>query len=295
MSSKSKNDFSSYIHDPKDPNPWVALALDKSLPLQKEAKEALLRSQKTWCRQFVLPVIRPFARLFIVIVQILRIPFPKYPQSSRALHGIIRWGMKRFLKKDANYLILRHFNIGSQILQFIAANVPNVKMDSHPLHPKTPDDIRDNIFVQHDLNIFNFVTQLSAQLAEAEKDIVPAKKINFEAINDAAVDYDNLKESKAAFLDVQTAIELYTPMFALLLSDKDFWRASHSLQLDETIAIYVAKIFNDPLPLTLVNNRHPLVPHSTLESGFRLMLHGLDAENLYGYILQKKAEAEKSK
>jgi hypothetical protein len=34
----------------------------------------------------------------------------------------------------------------------------------------------------------------------------------------------------------------------------------------------------------LVNNKHPMVPLSTMEAGFRLMLHGLDAENLYGFV-----------
>ena len=40
-------------------------------------------------------------------------------------------------------------------------------------------------------------------------------------------------------LDLQTAIEIYTPLFALFLPDRDFWRSSNSLQLDETIALYV--------------------------------------------------------
>ena len=41
-----------------------------------------------------------------------------------------------------------------------------------------------------------------------------------------------------------TAIEIYTPLFALFLSDHDFWRSSNSLQLDETIALYVGWLFD---------------------------------------------------
>ena len=44
------------------------------------------------------------------------------------------------------------------------------------------------------------------------------------------------------FADVQTAIEAYTPLYALFLPRADFIRAANSLQLDETIAIYLAKI-----------------------------------------------------
>ena len=59
------------------------------------------------------------------------------------------------------------------------------------------------------------------------------------------------------FLDLQTAIEIYTPLFALFLSDRDFWRSSNSLQLDETIALYVARMFDREAIVGLVNNKHP--------------------------------------
>ena len=36
-------EFSIDDYDPKDPNPWLALALDQSLPIDAEAKAALLR------------------------------------------------------------------------------------------------------------------------------------------------------------------------------------------------------------------------------------------------------------
>jgi hypothetical protein len=70
-----------------------------------------------------------------------------------------------------------------------------------------------------------------------------------------------------------TAIEIYTPLFALFLSDRDFWRSSNSLQLDETIARHVGRLFDREEIVGLVNNKHPMVPLSTMEAGFRLMLH----------------------
>ena len=52
--------------------------------------------------------------------------------------------------------------------------------------------------------------------------------------------------------------------------------------------MYVARIIDDPLPLSLVNNRHPLLPHSTLKAGFRLNLHGLATEMLHQHLVQLK-------
>src|SRR5690606_37461881 len=93
------------------------------------------------------------------------------------------------------------------------------------------------------------------------------------------------------FIDLQSAIELFTPVYQLLLTDNDFWRAANSLQLDETIGIYAAQILQAPQHLMLVNNKHPLVPLSTLRAGHRLVLHGLSSEMLHASLMQMKALA----
>jgi hypothetical protein len=84
--------------------------------------------------------------------------------------------------------------------------------------------------------------------------------------------------------DVQTAVEAYTPIYALFLPREDFLRAVNSLQLDEVIAIYIAKILGNDYHLAFMKNGHPLVPLSTLEAGYRLMMHGLDVEGLHGWL-----------
>ena len=70
--------------------------------------------------------------------------------------------------------------------------------------------------------------------------------------------------------------------------DSDFWRASNSLQLDETLGLYVAVLLQDGTHLGLVNNRHPLVPLSTVRAGYRRGLHGLAAESLQGLLVRAK-------
>lgn len=275
--------------DPRDPDPWAALFLDQGPPMDTNAKAALLRGHNSFSRRILLPIIRPFARLSIILVQLLRIVLPEKIQSSWILHRSIYWGLKYFVKPEANYLIMRHFNIGSEILQFITDNIPNIKITrTKRLKVKKLEDLLDDTFLIHDLNIYNFIIELNEQLRAENRDITPAKEIDFSAISDQDFEFERFPQKWHNFIDLQTAIELYTPLYALFLSDKDFWRASNSLQLDETIAIYVGKLLNTSLHIAAVNNRYPTVPLSTLEAGFRLMLHGLDAENLYGFIKKIK-------
>ncbi len=222
----------------------------------------------------------------IILLRLLRIFIPTILSSSKALHNLICWGMRTFVSRDANYLILRHFNMGSQVLKFLNDNYANGELNSHPLMPKKINDLRDNVFVQHDLNIYNTVIELNAYQKEKGMAIapIPIDEIDFSAIQDFDDDFEEFPDRWHNFLDLQSAIEIYTPLFAFFLPRDDFERATNSLQLDETIAVYISVMFNKGEIMGLVNNKHPMVPLSTIESGFRLMLHGLDAENLYGYI-----------
>ena len=150
-------DFSLADYDPKDPNPWLALSLDQSLPIDAEAKAALLRGASSWSRRWMFNVIRPFVFLWFLVVKILRGISPHHPNLNGTLHRTIHWGLKVFGSPDANFLILRHFHVGTELLAFIKANAGPVEVETAPLRPRTLKDLEANVFLQHDLNVFNFI------------------------------------------------------------------------------------------------------------------------------------------
>jgi hypothetical protein len=280
--------FDPSTYDPKDPDPWLALYLDDSLPFNEKSKMALLRGNDSYARRFLLPATRPFVFVFHVLAKVFRRFFPRWPQSAGALHGLIHWGLKTFATPDANYLILRHFNIGTEILAFIKDNVPGVEVSSHPLRPSKLADLKDNTFLQHDLNIYNFIIELNRELRAQGREIETPARVDYSAITDGEFEFEEFPDGPLNFVDVQTAIEYYTPVYALFLSRHDFVRAANSLQLDETIGVYLARIIGNDYHLSFINNHHPMVPLSTFEAGFRLMMHGYDAEALHGYLRQMK-------
>ncbi len=287
---KTARDYQDLEHDERNPSPWQALFLDRSLPLRPDVKAALLNSVSSRSRQFLLPFVRPAARTVIIVVQVLKTLVPNRISSSRILHLLIYWGLKYFVKPGANWLILRHMHIGSEILEFTRLNSPGIEIPMRPLRPLQLQAIKDDLFLHHDLNLFNFVIRLNETLARNGLELRPPERLDFSCITEDGFAIEPMPERWSNFVDLETAIELYTPMYQFWQTDSDFWRASHSLQLDETIAIYLARILDDPLPLELVNNRHPLVPLSTLQSGYRLMLHGLSSEILHAYLVVKKQE-----
>ena len=57
--------------DPKDPDPWLALYLDQSLPIDEEAKRALLIGNRSVSRRWLFPIARPLILAFFIVVKIL--------------------------------------------------------------------------------------------------------------------------------------------------------------------------------------------------------------------------------
>lgn len=275
-------------HDDKDPSPWRALYLDQSVPMNARAKAAWLEDTSSRSRQFLLPLLRPLARLSMLSIGLFRIVFPRAFASARWLHLLLEWGMKAFLSPNANWLILRHFHLGSEILRFVGDNVQGVDVPTVPLKPHSLDEVRNNLFVQHDLNLFNFVIELNEQLTTQGLVLAPRSELDFSAISEQPTELAPMPDGFTNFVDLQTAIELYTPLYQLLLTDHDFWRATNSLQLDETLGVYVATLLGSTWQLSLVNNKHPLVPMTTLGAGYRLVLHGLATECLHALLVKAK-------
>jgi len=277
-----------------NPNPWLALYLDSNSYLHDSVKLALLRTTASFSRRFVFAIAMPLSRLALAFVKLFKCISPYWPNSSWLLHHSIYYGLKWFVSPEANYLILRHFNIGSENLKFIERNVPGIVIKStKPLKPKTLEDLIDDTFLIHDLNIYNFIIELNDQLKTRQQEIGAVTTLDFECVSDDGfgIDIKSLPNKWHNFIDLSTALELYTPLYAFFLTDSDFWRASNSLQLDQTISLYLARVIAKPEMAALVNNRHPMVPDSILGTAFRLMLHGHDAEAMHGLLRRMKRDA----
>ncbi len=277
-------------HNPADPDPWQTLWLDDSVPLNPAVKQAWLRDSNTWSRQFLLPFVRPLARLAIVLLQVLKVIIPNWLTSSRVLHRFLAWGLSVFATPEANWLILRHFWIGSENLAFLNANIQGGGVEMNPLRPTDLPDLVDDLFIKHDLNLFNFITRLNLKLREqGNNEVYPKTTLDFSMISEGG-NFPIAPQNTGWLnvLDLQTCIDIFTPVYQLFLTDSDFWRSVHSLQLDETIGIYAAKVLKKPDGLILVNNKHPMVIPATWSAGYRLVLHGLSSEMLHALLVVEK-------
>lgn len=287
-----KRMFNAAEHDSRDPNPWLALYLDNSIPINEKTKQALLSDNDSKSARYLLPLIIIWSKITMFFIHVFKFFFPRLFNSSKLLHKILAWGLKRFVSPDANLLIFRHFHVGSEILEFIVGNIENIETKTSPLKPYDFEDVKDDLFLNHDLNLYNFVIKLNKELREKKITISKTKQISLEMITLDQFNHIEFPNKWSNVLDLRSAIELFTPFYQLFLTANDFVRASNSLQLDETIAIYAAQILGTPGHLGLVNNKHPMVPTTSYKAAYNLVLHGLAAETLHEILVNlKKKEA----
>ncbi len=280
-------------HDPRDPNPWLALYLDNSIPINPRTKLALMRDNNSWSARYLLPFIIVGSKITMVFIYVFKFFFPKFPNSSKVLHRILSWGLRKFVSPDANLLIFRHFWVGSEILEFISKNIDQVAVETSPLKPKDFEAVKEDLFLLHDLNLYNFVIHLNSQLIEKKIHVMPKSSLDLSFITEDQFAHIDFPYKWTNVLDLRSAIEVFTPFYQLFLTYNDFIRASNSLQLDETIAIYAAKILSSPAHIGLINNKHPMVPATTYNAAYRLVLHGLAAETLHQILVNIKQKSAK--
>lgn len=283
--------FDTLKNDPKDPSHWHTLYLDKSIPFSDDAKAAFLYDSGRKSRQYLLPFVRVFARLFIILMQLFKAISPNLINAPKMLHRSLYLGMKYMISPEANFLILRHFYLGSEVLKFIKDNVKGAEeIPMNPLKPLSVNDVKNNLFLDHDLNLYNFIINLNKAIAEKGLKVAKVERPDFSALTVGEIPFEDFRDKWSNFMDLSTAIEIFTPVYQFFLTDNDFWRASNSLQLDEVIGIYATTIMDCPEKLVGLNNKHPMIPLPTYGAAFRLTLHGLSTEILHALLVGAKKE-----
>jgi beta-phosphoglucomutase len=139
--------------------------------------------------------------------------------APKMLHRSLYVGMKYFITPEANYLILRHFVLGSEVLRFIKDNVRNIEdIPMHPLKPMHLDAVKDNLFLQHDLNLYNFIINLNNAMAKKGITIQKVEQPDFSAITtDDSFPFMNFPDRWTNCLDLSNAIEIFTPVYQFFL------------------------------------------------------------------------------
>lgn len=272
-------------HDPRDPDPWRVLELQAGDRFAPEAVRCMVRDQKRACRRFALPLVRIGLIPVFWLFRLIRFVVPGALNGNGLLHAILVAGLRTFVTPEANRLILRHLRIGTEVLAFLAANGGVELRAVRPLRPRAIGDLRADMLLIHDLNVFNFLIEWEEQ--RRGQNLARPERLDLSMIGEA-FDIAPLPDGWLNRVDLETAAEVYNVLYALLLPKRAFERASHSLQFDEDFARIAGVLIGQPGLEAMASNNRPALPLPTTGTARRVLVHGLEAEALHWRLVQLK-------
>lgn len=273
-------------HNRQDPSYWDAIYADWAIPLDPTAKAYMVKDLQSWSRCYLLLPIKLFANLVMALIMTLKRFLPFQFRNYWLMHQLAVWFLNTFTTPEACYLIVRHFAIGSNIVNFLIDNGPDPTLPHATLYPRRVEELAANAFLEHDINLYNFVLDYHRAQAQHPNwlEKVRQRGLSYDGIRPVSVEIDISRRGWLQVLDMESSLELFKICYSLWVTSDEFERAVLSLQFDESFALYFSRVTGDYAWNHTVTNRHPLAPNSFFGAARNLLLHGLASESLQRYL-----------
>ena len=262
---------------------YEALFADDSHPIDPVAKSYWLQDLKNPLRLSLLPLMRIICSATLHTAYFIKRLLPIQFRAHRFLQWLICFFMKYFVRPEANVLILRHFGVESNILNLLIKNSKNgADVPTVDLYPSMIRDLMQATFVDHDQGVLMTFRDLGSCRDEAWP--IAHDQLDWSGWQDFEIQYDTIHKKWTQFLDFETAHELFKTTFCLLLTAREYEAAINSFQFDESMALRIGRMVDDPNIVEMTSNKFPLVLVSTRNLSRRFVLHGIFTEHLHAYL-----------
>ncbi|MFG6446169.1 DUF6999 family protein [Microbacterium sp. P06] len=220
-----------------DPDMWEAVYADPAVPLDRALVRQIIGDQQRPSRKWLYPIARVLSRAVVTVVSIVKrvLPFRWMPLAT--MDRLCVWFLRRFVSPDAVELLIRHFVVETNLINFVIRNTP-AAMEPVTLRPTSLSGLGDNAVVEHDINVYDVLIAL---------DGVPLARP--EALDFAQLDVPRLDAERGRRrtlrLDIQTALCLMNIPFSIALSSEEYRRAVHSMRFDDSLLEILAIVSGD--------------------------------------------------
>lgn len=236
--------------DRDNPTIWQAMARDPLLHVDDRSRELQIADTQRWTRRHLRPVTRTLCMAIVWTALFVKRTVPLLGRGSEEM--LNRLGprfLTRWSSPEALELILRHFAIETQLVNFVARNsggdVPEVD-----LLPRRAAELGDwdgvNAVVRHDANIFNLFIDLGDSPAADVHSARPLHELDFSMLEMPAFDLDP-QVRRWMQLDLQSTLDVIVATLAVFMGHDTAERAVNSLQLDESLLAAIANLTGDPV------------------------------------------------
>lgn len=220
-----------------DPSMWEAIHADPSIPLEKPLVRMIINDQRRVSRRWLYPYARFLSRLLVTVLSLVKRVAPGRWMTLRTMDALCLWFLRRFVAPDAVELLIRHFVVETNLVNFIIRNT-ETSMEPVTLRPTTLAGLGDNAVVEHDINVYDVLISLERVRVDAPD------QLDFSQLDVPPLDAER-RFPRIMRLDIQTALCLMNIPFCVALSLEEFRRAIHSLRFDDSFLEILAVITED--------------------------------------------------
>ncbi|QEO13899.1 hypothetical protein FLP10_05270 [Agromyces intestinalis] len=223
-----------------DPSMWEAVSVDPAVPLDRAVVRQIIDDQRRLSRRWLYPIARPFSRVVVALVSIVKraLPFRWMPLST--MDRLCIWYLRRFVSPDAVELLIRHFVVETNLVNFVLRNTA-ATIEPVTLRPVSLAELGDHAVVEHDVNVYDVLTALDGVPLTPP---APPARLDFAELDIPALDAERYRR-RLVRLDIQTALCFMNIPFSMALTMEEYRRAVHSMRFDDSFLEILALICDD--------------------------------------------------
>ena len=246
--------------DRRNPTLWESIALDPTLPVPDDSRVVQITNLRRPSRHFLAPILRPVCQVLVdLLLAVKRVGPLRRLGSPDGLSRATAPLLVRLCSPETAEMLLRHFVIETQLVNFVARNCGSDAVAEVDLLPTSTDELGDhdgmNAVVLHDVNIFNLVIDLG-EAPDADLSTRPLDRLDFSMLDVPELDVAAGRR-RWINLDVQSSMSLMCLVLAWYMDFETAERAINSFQLDESLMAAISDLTGDPVFRTWTPVRFP--------------------------------------
>ena len=178
------------------------------------------------------------SRVLVALISIVKRVLPFRWMPLRTMDALCVWFLRRFVSPDAVELLIRHFVVETNLVNFIIRNTPG-RIEPVTLRPETLAGLGDQAVVEHDVNVYDVLIALDARPADADR-----STLDFTQLDVPPLDAER-RRRRLLRLDIQTALCFMNIPFSMALTVEEYRRAVHSIRFDDSFLEILALVTDD--------------------------------------------------
>ena len=229
------------MYDPPAPSLWEVMAADPSIPIEAAALRLVIGDQRRPSRALLYPWIRILSRVTVTAIAAGKRICPVRFSAHAAMDRMCLWFLRHFVSPDAVSLLIRHFIVETNLLNFCVRNAGVPGLPDVRLRPTSLAGLGNRAVIEHDLNVYRVLFAIGSAGPAGRQDHAD---LDFSML--AVPDIDPEPRARRLLrLDIQTALCLMNIPFAFCLTSAQYRRAVHSMRLDTSLLSVLAAVTGD--------------------------------------------------